>query len=261
MAAVLRLSTKYFVPHLRQQCLERLELDWPSTLQGWDSRELEAQSTPKGCYAPRQFSPHPVLVIELAIELGLNHLLPSAFYDLSRYAPTKIMYGTPGIKSVLVSSSTEPRYVCLSSQLLVRTFLGRESGQRYLVDFLSSHVTCRKPSSDCLFPRDCLSHPCVQAFREIRLNIFRSIGGIDSGRDADPLFSLAQAMELLTKPDRIEGERARALMCSPCKVAFLDDFARVRETAWMHLPSWFGLEEESKGEGWGGRSESDDHDE
>lgn len=261
MAAVLRLSSKYFTPHLRQQCLERLALDWPTTLQGWDSRELEAHSAPKGCYAPRHFSPHPVLVIELAIELGLNHLLPGAFYDLSRYAPAKIMYGTPGIRSVLVSPNTEPRYVCLSNQLLVRTFQGRESAQLYLVDFLKTHITSRKPSSECLFPPNCPSHPCVRAFLEIHSSIFRCIGGIDSGRDADPLFSLAQAMELLTKPDRIEGERARALMCGPCKVELLGDFARGRETAWAHLPSWFGLEEESKEEGWGGQSEIDDQDE
>lgn len=168
------------------------------------------------------------------------------------------MYGTPGIKSALVSPNKEPRYVCLSNQLLTRTFQGRESAQRFLINFLVSHVGTRKPSPNCLFRRNCPSHPCIQAFREIYLNMFRCIGGIDSGRDGDPLFSLAQGMELLTRPDRTEGERARALMCGPCKVDFLDDFARGRETAWMHLPAWFGLEEESRQEGWGGNSEMDE---
>ncbi|KAJ4473103.1 hypothetical protein J3R30DRAFT_3296710 [Lentinula aciculospora] len=248
LAAVSRLSTKYIVPHLLQQCLERLKLDWPSTLGGWDAREDEALS-PKGSYSPRQFTPHPVLVIDLAIELGLNDILPSAFYDLARYGPSKIMYGTPGIRSILVSPNQDPRFVCLSNQLLVRTLQGRELGQQFLINFLASHLETRQPSPGCWYRSSSdpgKPHLCVQGFHQMYIDIYRCIGGVAIGRDADPLFTLSQGMERLKRPDKIEGERVRALMCGPCKVEFLSDCAKGRETAWELIPEWFGLVEEPK---------------
>ncbi|KAJ3768486.1 hypothetical protein FB446DRAFT_650367 [Lentinula raphanica] len=243
LAAVLRLSTKYFVPHLRQQCLERLKLDWPIDLEGWDAREAEA-TTIKGAYNPRQYTAHPILVIELAIELGLNEILPSAFYDLSRYGPSKIMYGTVGIKSILVSPDEESRIVCLSKQLLVRTLRGRETAQQFLVDFLSAQLENRDPSPKCWHPQSSHSfkaHPCVQAFEQMYLDIYRCIGGVAIGRDADPLFTLAQGVDRLVRPDKVEGERARALMCGPCKSLFFTDCTKGREAAWVLLPTWFGF--------------------
>jgi hypothetical protein len=42
MSGVLRLSSKYFVEHLRERCMIRLHHDWLTTLAGWDQHELEA---------------------------------------------------------------------------------------------------------------------------------------------------------------------------------------------------------------------------
>lgn len=78
------------------------------------------------------------------------------------------------------------------------------------------------------------------------IDIFRCIGGVSIGRDADPLFTLSQGMDRLTRPDKSEGERARALMCGSCKVELLSDCTRGREAAWALIPEWFGLVEESK---------------
>ncbi|KIK53795.1 hypothetical protein GYMLUDRAFT_49209, partial [Collybiopsis luxurians FD-317 M1] len=230
LASALHLSTKYLIPHLRQQCLERLTLDRPCTLEAWDARENEA------------------------LELSLDQFLPSAFYDLSRYGPSKIMYGTPGIKSILVSPDEEPRYVCLSNQLLVQTLRGCECAQHLLIDFLSIHVENRQPSVKCLYrhplhPSLIKSHPCVQGLQQIYFDTFHCIGGVSIGHDADPLFTLNQTMERPTKPDRIESERMKALICRPCKLEFLA-CARGREAAWGCIPSWFGLEEVL--ERWGG---------
>ncbi|TFK24347.1 hypothetical protein FA15DRAFT_619505 [Coprinopsis marcescibilis] len=71
LSAVLRLSTKYLVPSLHALCLARLQLDWPSTLAGWDARELAAVDD-KGRYMPRETCCHPLLLMELAVELGLD---------------------------------------------------------------------------------------------------------------------------------------------------------------------------------------------
>ncbi|KAF5386491.1 hypothetical protein D9757_005839 [Collybiopsis confluens] len=267
LAAVCRLSTKYLVSHLHQQCIERFSLDWPSTLKGWDARETEALGL-QGCYSPRQYTPHPILMIDLSIELHLDKFLPSAFYDLSRYGPSKIMYGTQGNGSALSSPEQEPRFVCLSNQLFVRTLHGRERGQRFLLDFLANHVEKRRPSPRCLYTQSPLhpsllkSHPCIRAFQQIYIDIFRSIGGVSIGRDADPLFTISQAMDRLTRPGTVEDERTKAFICGSCKVDFLVDCSRGREAAWACIPGWFGLEEIV--EGWGGSgtgtSNGDSHD-
>jgi hypothetical protein len=91
--AVLRLSSKYFIEHLRHRCLSRLAVDWPLSLDKWEARERDAVDD-KGKYSPRELAPHPILVISLAREIDhLSFVLPSAFYDLSRYGPKKIVSG------------------------------------------------------------------------------------------------------------------------------------------------------------------------
>ena len=68
IAAVLRPSTEYFIENLRQRCLIHLEIDWPSTLPGWDIHEREATDH-FGNYTPHDSSAHPILAINLALEL------------------------------------------------------------------------------------------------------------------------------------------------------------------------------------------------
>lgn len=92
LAAILRLSTKYLIDHLRAQCIAYLSADWPTTLAGWDKREKEAVDK-QGRYAPREACAHPILVIGLAREMGITEWLPAAFYDLARYGPRRIVSG------------------------------------------------------------------------------------------------------------------------------------------------------------------------
>lgn len=179
---VLKLSTKYIVPHLRQICLVHLQLSWPMDLERWDRREqiatvpayqfyppagevwvsspfppspilgtpffapsspfsamgsqgvnqhhddyvpftplgfVDPPPTPPyaqftspsihpaaisnavpvppptaiytaGKYLPRDLYPHPAHIILLAHELDIPSLLQAAYYDLSRYAPSRI---------------------------------------------------------------------------------------------------------------------------------------------------------------------------
>ncbi|KAJ7354523.1 hypothetical protein DFH08DRAFT_855143 [Mycena albidolilacea] len=47
------------------------------------------------------------------------------------------------------------------------------------------------------------------------LNVLRSVGGIACGRDADPLFTLLQAVEMLERMDFSDGTRVCGLrMCA-----------------------------------------------
>ncbi|KAF9561502.1 hypothetical protein CPC08DRAFT_635317 [Agrocybe pediades] len=256
IAAVLRLSSKYLVEHLRQRCLSRLAADWPSTLAEWDRRERKSTDE-SGRYVPRDFCPHPILVIELALDMNLPTILPAALYDLSRYGPSKIMTGTTSPTTAydrLLSELTgEPllpeRPVRLSRDLLCRTLRGREATQRYMASFIAKELHCRAPSQDCLNreEKDNPSQPCHESFYFIMLNILRSVGGIACGRDADPLYTLVQAAEMLSRTDFSDGQRQCGLkLCQPCKIDFAEATTKAREEAWSLLPQWFGFVEGEK---------------
>ncbi|KAG5640504.1 hypothetical protein DXG03_008280 [Asterophora parasitica] len=254
IASVLRLSTKYLVEHLRQRCLNRLALDWPSSLAGWDLREAQATDS-LGRYMPRESCPHPVLIIELALDLGIPSILPAAFYDLSRYGPSKIMSGALRPPSALdmyilqscSSSQTVPgpppvaHTVLLTRENVQRALRGREHVQRSMANFIMTSLQERKPSADCHFQYNS-SRPCHESYYFITLNILRSIGGIACGRDADTLFTLTQAMEMLSRQDFSDGYRQCGLkICPACKVDFAACTLKAREEVWASLPEWFGL--------------------
>jgi hypothetical protein len=247
VAAVLRLSTKYLVEHLRQRCMARIDLDWPTTLEGWDRREHVATSA-DGHYAPRAFCPHPILVIELALDLGLSSHLPAAMYDLARYGPSKIMAGTPTAPLSYTADRTPAAPLApatLSPALLITIFRGRERAQRFLADFVIAELQGRAPAADCLYLEDdAPSRMCRESFYFIMLNVLRSVGGIACGRDADPLFTLVQAVDMLSRTDFSDGHRQCGLkLCHPCKVDFAGAATRAREEVWRLLPAWFGLED------------------
>ncbi|KAJ7061885.1 hypothetical protein C8F01DRAFT_987358 [Mycena amicta] len=254
VAGVLRLSSKYLVEHLRQRCMARLEVEWPATLAGWDSRE-QAATDALGHYAPRATCAHPILVIDLALQLSLPFVFPAAMYDLARYGPSKILAGTPTPPLVSFgppptdsgAPTTTPPRMHLSPDLLVATFRGRESAQRYLAEFVSKELEGRSPAADCMYlEEDLRSRKCRESFYFIMLNTLRSVGGIACGRDADPLYTLVQAMDMLSRTDFSDGQRHCGLkMCHPCKVDFAKSAQRAREEVWGLLPGWFGLEPQS----------------
>ncbi|KAH7925769.1 hypothetical protein BV22DRAFT_1033574 [Leucogyrophana mollusca] len=255
IAGVLRLSTKYFIDHLRQLCIARLEVDWPSTLLGWDRREQEA-TYELGRYVPRDSYPHPILVVNLALELGLDAFLSSAFYDLSRYGPSKILAGTrtpPAVfspspepsssETLSESAKVDPSHspVCLSPNNLVRTLQGRERSQLYIHTFLEAALKDR-PSPNCLNAGKLTAGLCFESFYFIQLNVLRSVGGIAYGRDADPLFTLVQAVDMLERKDFSDGVKQCGLkMCMICKAEFADSVQKARIEVWDLIPGWFGL--------------------
>ncbi|KAF8959815.1 hypothetical protein BDZ97DRAFT_1761154 [Flammula alnicola] len=256
IAAVLRLSSKYLVEHLRQRCLARLDSDWPSTLTGWDIRERRSTDD-NGRYVPRDHCAHPILVIELALDMNLPSILPAALYDLSRYGPSKIMTGTVSpttaferlISQLHGSPLPLEKPVRLSRDLLCRTLRGREATQRYMAGFIAKELHCRPPAENCLnrTEKDSPSRVCHESFYFIMLNILRSVGGIACGRDADPLYTLIQASEMLTRTDFSDGQRQCGLkLCQSCKADFAVAASKARQEVWTLLPEWFGFVEGDK---------------
>ncbi|KAI0041573.1 hypothetical protein FA95DRAFT_1565270 [Auriscalpium vulgare] len=284
LSSVLRLSSKYFVPIPHRQCLTHLKRCFPTTLAGWDRREAAATDKQSGCYAPRDTMPSPILVVHLARELHLEYILPSAFYDLARYGTSKTVTGTAPLPTLAFHDSggsttsgdgsdemdtdsppdlslsnnahVSPVLVQYSARVrllpadLTTTFLGRECAQRSLASFLSKYLHTRMPSSACAFLQPAhtgsgdTAHICRDAFYFIHLNTLRAVGGLHSGRDADPLYTLTMMADMLHRTDFSDGERAACAlrMCAPCKDAFARDVRRGREALWAALPGWFGLE-------------------
>ena len=281
LSSVLRLSAKYFIEHLRTQCLARLAHDWPTTLADWDRREAEATDA-SGRYAPRDAYAHPVLAINLALELGVPEVLPSAFYDLSRYGPSRILAGARALPPVFAApdpcasrspddgcSTTrkpplqgdgKPPLIHLSHNSLIRTLRGRELAQLYISSFLARALE-HHPSAACLYSARAgssgagagmlpgstaasRSAHCTESFYFIHLNVLRSVGGIACGRDADPLFTLVQAAEMVERKDFSDGVRTCGLkMCGVCKREWKGEVGRAREEVWGLIPVWFGLQE------------------
>ncbi|KZT29590.1 hypothetical protein NEOLEDRAFT_1128399 [Neolentinus lepideus HHB14362 ss-1] len=249
ISAVLRLSTKYFIEHLRRHCISRLETDWPSTLAGWDHREKLATDPKSGRYNPRELYAHPILVINLSTELGIDHLLPAAYYDLCRYGPSKIATGVPASNCyppppIEEETADLDQPLLLTTRQLLSTFLGREAGQKYITTFIQDELTHREAASACSSAPNVSSssHPCLESFYFIQLNILRSVGGIAAGRDGDPLFTLAQAVEMLSRTDFSDGVNQCGLrICNACRAEFVVSVNKCRQKVWDEIPRWFGL--------------------
>jgi len=83
---------------------------------------------------------------------------------------------------------------------------------------------------------------CAESFYFLHLNILRSISGIVSERDADPLHTLLLAVEMLDRTDFSDGKRTCGLsLCARCKAEFTEDARKARREVWKLIPEWFGL--------------------
>lgn len=233
--------------------MHRLKTDWPASLKAWDAREKDAVDA-QGRYAPRDACAHPILLIHLALELGLESFLPAAFYDLSRYGPSKIYLGAaPSPGTIHFPPAPKPvstPLVRLSDVLFCQTLLGREMAQAHLAAFIEHELTDRPAARDCINksthpPTSTATIPtnlCAESFYFIRLNILRAVGGIACGRDGDPLYTLLQALEMLSRTDFTDGVQQCGLrMCHVCKAEFTLAVGRAREEVWGLIPAWFRL--------------------
>ena len=104
--------------------------------------------------------------------------------------------------------------------MLCQVLRGREASQRFIATFIARDLNHRPPAAECLNRNDdntdLIIHPYRESFYFIMLNILRSVGGIANDRDADPLFTLIQATEMLFRTDFSDGRRQCGLrLCQP----------------------------------------------
>jgi hypothetical protein len=183
--------------------------------------------------------------------MGLTHLLPSAFYDLSRYGPSKIVTGTLTIPfngplelMPMEIAKVSPRTVQLHHDDLQRVLRGREEAQRAVAHFIEAELSTRDITPECHNLTKDNGRVCRESFYFVMLNVLRSVGGIACGRDCDPLYTLTQAVKMMSRKDFSDGSGGALVslkVCAACKMDFAEAAAGVRERMWAMIPSWFGL--------------------
>ncbi|KZS99886.1 uncharacterized protein LAESUDRAFT_688821 [Laetiporus sulphureus 93-53] len=248
VSGVLRLSTKYFVDHLREKALAHLRVAWPSTLKGWDAREdlARAYECQSGSHRGHLY-PSPVAIINLAREIHAPELLPSAFYDLSRYHYAQIF--EPAEEEPL---RAQPRAYTLSTTDIQKLTLGKESSQNAvgtLIQSMGSDIHREERTYGHL--SHCTMASCTHHRRRSSGNVCVSVAACR--KDFSELVDLATQHYLFdrergcTDPLYVAEElgqlkSAEFSECKACARALEKWAARERERIWKLIPMWFRLD-------------------
>ncbi|KAF5351771.1 hypothetical protein D9756_007750 [Leucocoprinus leucothites] len=234
--ATLHLATKYQAQKIREDVLRGMTPSWPKTLTQWEIREAAA-TNPNGLYKPRLFYPHPIMIINLARETNIPELLPSAFYDLCRCAPSDIAsgYTCPRTSTLHLLSPTD----------LMNILKGKEHASRYLSTFVVNELEGRQPSAACIYTEEkdpVRRRACQAAFEAITFEILRDVNGVVCHRSSDPLFAIVDAELMQTREDASSTTGVSLRACEQCRAEFAAVVDAVREEFWNKLPFWFGLD-------------------
>jgi hypothetical protein len=244
VSGILRLSTKYLVDSLRTKALVHLSRAWPTSLKGWDAREdLARADEMQSGLGMSNIYPSPADVIILAREINAPSLLPSAFYDLSRYHYTQLFEQDD-------ESGPSIAHLPLSNADLQRLGLGKEASQHAITTLIrsmgshshplllghhaQSHRSCRRDFSELvalatqhyLFDRErgCTDPLYVAEELGQPLYDFGQASGADDARFGEPRRS------------------AEVSECEACARALAMWTTRERERMWKMIPLWFRLD-------------------
>lgn len=177
------------------------------------------------------------LIIAVAREAGVLELLPSAFYDLSRYLPSQI---SNGYRDPVTLHNHR-----LSPEDLFRVFRGKEQTARYFSTFIVNELEGRMPSKFCLNRNELVparKRSCQIAFETITLSILRDSNGMLLNHNSDPLFAISDSLAMQTKEDSPGADNNAAYRaCEACRLDYGAVVKAVREEFWRKLPEWFDL--------------------
>jgi len=219
VAGILRLSTKYFIVHLRAQAIKFLAQTWSHTLRGHDEMLELAIKSPiiDGMSYPYV---HPLHVLNLARETNVRILVPSALYFLSFYPLSDILQGDhPKLK---IDHPSRPSSELSPSDMKDYTLMFQNRIDT-LLDFIRCVCGQRSASSNC-------SHDgkgCEKAFSRLSTRLSHA-WMIRTG----PLHFMVQAMDQSVNDSTI---------CAPCRRAFREDVYAARKKVWAGLPTLLGL--------------------
>jgi len=252
---------------LRSKALEHLSAAWPSTLKGWDTRERVADEHQLDS---SQYYPFPVEVVNLAREINAPTLLPSAFYDLSRYALKDIFERGAGTLHLLSLADTQ------------KLVLGKETAHLSLTSLIRSMATearsnpnythrdgahlVHPPLTQPILMRGHLSRhrrgDAAHGSGSMSLSSLRCSSPATCWRDVselvdlatqhylfdcergamDPLY-VAEELAMLKGSESSNRNEDGETDCKGCARAFEVWAKREREKMWRTIPSWFRLDQ------------------
>ncbi|KAF8826080.1 hypothetical protein HHX47_DHR6000588 [Lentinula edodes] len=280
VSGVLRLSTKYLVDSLREKAIAHLSIAWPSTLKGWDAREdvARAYEMETGTSGARLY-PSPLAVINLAREVDAPTLLPSAFFDLSRYtypqifdpcAQDPLYYPSSNSPSPppSLSSTPPPPPICLSLGDTQRLCLGKEASQHAITSLIQSMSNSQSIRNSGLQLQSAfsLTHPLTHGYTSSLSGSMHQNGHYHHHRSSSAAICISAAacrkdfselVDLATKhylfdrergysdplymADEIGGLKSEASECKACAKSLETWAMRERERIWRLIPTWFRL--------------------
>ncbi|ETW81577.1 hypothetical protein HETIRDRAFT_317536 [Heterobasidion irregulare TC 32-1] len=219
LAGILRLSTKYFISHLRTQAIRHLTRTWPYTLRGHDEMVALALSSPTINDTSYPYV-HPLHVLNLAREVNVQLVIPAALYFLSIYAledlqkadHPKLLTEHPSRPSSHLSDP-DVKYYTLMYQYRMKMIL---SFARHTVASWSAGPSCQGTKKEC-----------TRSITRLASYIYSSL------TPRTGLFhNMTQIIEVLADDTNI---------CTFCERAFRRDVTDLREKFWTELPGVVGL--------------------
>lgn len=214
VAGILRLSTKYFIAHLRQQAIAHLCRTWAHTLHGHDEMVEIALSTPNVNKLTYPFV-HPLHVLNLARETHVKSIIPSVFYFLSLYRLEdlikadhhKLRYEHPSKPSSDLSPYDLRIYTIMFQKRIEETML-----------FLRTICGGREAAIECTRKQD-----CIRSFSNLANRLSRT-------------WAVRTALMYYVVQVQREVDQSAADWCHHCKRAFHDDCDKFRTRLWAEFP-------------------------
>ncbi|KAJ7784387.1 hypothetical protein B0H16DRAFT_1709109 [Mycena metata] len=221
LAGILRLSTKYFIAKLRLQAIQFLTQTWSYTLKGHDDMVEAALRTPvnaDGLSYPRV---HPLHVVNLAREVNVQVIVPTACYFLSLYPLEDLLRADH--PKLMVRHPSQPSSELSTSDLRDYTLMFQKR-MAIILSFVRNFCGTRQALPTCLSGPECTRGFARLASRLSRSWIPRT----------GPFHYMAQAVTDLS-------EDPKTNVCGLCRRAFAQDVAALREQTWNEMPLVIGM--------------------
>ncbi|KAF9013407.1 hypothetical protein BDQ17DRAFT_1386956 [Cyathus striatus] len=213
LSGILRLSTKYFINHLRTQAIQHLVRTWACTLKGHDTMVDTALNSPVVDDISYPYV-HPLLVLNLAREVNISIILPSAFYFLSIYPLIDILRGDH--PKLALQHVSKPASTLSSDDLRSYTLMYQH--RLYLnYDFVRHFCGERATTPKCSN-----AMTCGRAFARLASYLSRSCT-----LKTSPLYYMRQVIGIVNK---------EPTFCEICRLAFQQDVDALRVKIWKELP-------------------------
>ncbi|PIL26916.1 hypothetical protein GSI_10054 [Ganoderma sinense ZZ0214-1] len=262
VSPTIRIANKYLVDGLHKYLVQKVQDDWPLTLEDWDRREAEIEvmgyaeytsgALPSSRKPLAQAVPEPASAIHFALEFGCPQILPAAFYQLSR---TDVTDDWADPVSYSSNWMTPARWSLLEAPDLLRHLRGGKRLLQYTAS-VPRDVTFTAVLCEACLPwwedaavheevrweiedgRDAEEYPCYALLVRIFAAVFReTTPGV-----RDPLKALKECVDYEKIPEIARGSSSTKRLCSGCDWAFREWVPQARQELWRKLPEYFDVE-------------------